>query len=220
MRITIIDNILACLSIIATVFISVVVTRLFGDLPILPVEFKGLGKCFIFVFTLFLIAGLSPRLIRVVCPLKEGIFFLDRDKRMLFWKLQGLFYDYTLNVLSGVMPMSLRKPFYSFLGAKIGTNVAIAGKIIEPSLVEIGDYSFLGADVVITAHSIENEKITFKKVRIGKNVTVGIRAVILPGVEIGNKSIIAAGAVVTKDTKIQPGEIWGGIPARKIRNKT
>ena len=36
----------------------------------------------------------------------------------------------------------------------------------------------------------------------------------MPGVTIGDNCVIAAGAVVTKD--VQSGEIWGGVPARKI----
>lgn len=44
----------------------------------------------------------------------------------------------------------------------------------------------------------------------------GANAVILRGVSIGDGAIIAAGAVVNHD--IPAHEIWGGIPAKKIRN--
>jgi len=43
-----------------------------------------------------------------------------------------------------------------------------------------------------------------------------VRAVLLPGVEIGEGAIVGAGALVAKDTVIPPGEIWAGVPARKI----
>lgn len=51
---------------------------------------------------------------------------------------------------------------------------------------------------------------------VGAGVWVGARAVLTPGVEIGDGSIIAAGAVVTK--KVPCGELWGGVPARKIKD--
>ena len=34
---------------------------------------------------------------------------------------------------------------------------------------------------------------------------------------IGNGAVVAAGAVVTKD--IPPYEVWGGVPARKIKDR-
>lgn len=52
-------------------------------------------------------------------------------------------------------------------------------------------------------------------VHIGKNVWIGANAVILRGVSIGDGAIIAAGAVVNHD--IPAYEVWGGIPAKKIR---
>ena len=45
---------------------------------------------------------------------------------------------------------------------------------------------------------------------------MGLMAVIFPGCEIGDGAVIAAGAVLQKGTKVGPGEIWGGVPARKV----
>lgn len=50
---------------------------------------------------------------------------------------------------------------------------------------------------------------------IEDRVWIGAGAIILRGVTVGSRSIIAAGAIVTKD--VPSGEIWGGIPARKMR---
>ena len=53
-------------------------------------------------------------------------------------------------------------------------------------------------------------------ITIGAGVWIGARAVLTPGVEIGANSVIAAGAVVTK--KVPHGELWGGVPAKKIKD--
>jgi acetyltransferase-like isoleucine patch superfamily enzyme len=53
-------------------------------------------------------------------------------------------------------------------------------------------------------------------VHIKDNVFIGMDSIILKGVTIGSNVIIAAGSVVFKD--IPDNQIWGGNPARFIRN--
>ena len=36
------------------------------------------------------------------------------------------------------------------------------------------------------------------------------------GVEIGDKAKVLAGSFVLPNTRIPPGELWGGIPARRL----
>lgn len=221
MKISLLDILLASSAIVVTVGITwllLVITSstLTGCLPL---EFAGIAKIALFVLLLFLVTGLLLRLVRMICPMKEGSFPLDKGKEGASWKLQGFLYIFNLGLFmnSYLIPVNLRGLLYSFLGAKIGKWVMIGGKILEPPLVEIGDYSQLGEDVLLTAHTVERGMVTMGKIRIGRHVTVGVKAVIFPGVEIGDNAIIAAGSVVTKNTKVPMNEIWGGIPARKLK---
>jgi len=50
------------------------------------------------------------------------------------------------------------------------------------------------------------------------NVLIGMGAIVMDNAEIGSNSIIAAGAVVLEGTIIEPGVIYGGIPAQKIKD--
>jgi len=54
-----------------------------------------------------------------------------------------------------------------------------------------------------------------KEVRICKNATLFVGAIVLPGVTVGEEAVVAAGAVVRCD--VPAGELWGGVPARRIR---
>ena len=56
------------------------------------------------------------------------------------------------------------------------------------------------------------------EILIAADVWIGANAVVLKGVRIGRGSIVAAGAVVTKE--IGQYEIWGGVPARKIGERS
>lgn len=107
--------------------------------------------------------------------------------------------------------------FHSLMGMKIGKRVQINSAILADSnLIEIGDDTVIGGDVTLVAHAAERGNLVAERIRIGKNVTVGLMAVIFPGCEIGDGAVIAAGAVLQKGTKVSPGEIWGGVPARKV----
>lgn len=52
---------------------------------------------------------------------------------------------------------------------------------------------------------------------IEDDVWIGTGAIIMSGVTIGKGSIVAAGSIVTKN--IPPCEIWGGNPAKKIKDR-
>lgn len=53
-------------------------------------------------------------------------------------------------------------------------------------------------------------------VTVGDRVWIGARASILPGVTVGDGCVIAAGSVVTADC--QPGGLYAGVPARRVRD--
>jgi len=122
-----------------------------------------------------------------------------------------------------------RSPLSSIPGRLIiGDRCAISfGVCIRAAggTVRIGNGSAVAANSVLIAanHMIKpgepRFKVkwdeTFSGIEIGSNVWVGAGCVLLPGVVIGDDAVIAAGSVV-KGT-VPSGEIWGGVPARKLR---
>ena len=53
---------------------------------------------------------------------------------------------------------------------------------------------------------------------IHDNVLVGMGAIVMDHAKIGSNSIIAAGAVVIENTEVEPGSIYAGVPAKKVKN--
>lgn len=53
---------------------------------------------------------------------------------------------------------------------------------------------------------------------IRDNVLVGMGAIIMDGAVIGEHSVVAAGAVVLAGTVVEPGSVYGGMPARKMKD--
>jgi carbonic anhydrase/acetyltransferase-like protein (isoleucine patch superfamily) len=56
--------------------------------------------------------------------------------------------------------------------------------------------------------------------KVGDEVLVGMGAIILDGAVIGKQSIIGAKALVTQGTKIPPGSLVLGAPAKVVRKLT
>ena len=53
---------------------------------------------------------------------------------------------------------------------------------------------------------------------IHDNVLIGMGAIVMDNCVIESNCLIAAGAVVTKGTHIKEGELWAGIPAKKVKD--
>lgn len=50
------------------------------------------------------------------------------------------------------------------------------------------------------------------------NVLIGMGAIVMDDAFIGKESVIAAGAVVLPGTRVEPGSIYAGIPAKRIKD--
>lgn len=53
---------------------------------------------------------------------------------------------------------------------------------------------------------------------IKDNVLIGMGAIVMDDCIVESNSIVAAGAVVTANTVIKEGEIWAGVPAKKVKD--
>ncbi|MGB9624026.1 MAG: acyltransferase [Phycisphaerae bacterium] len=115
---------------------------------------------------------------------------------------------------------------FSFLGplflrgmeAAVGKRVSLGvdATVADPFMTTIGDDALIGDGAFLSAHLIQQNAITIAPVTVGKRATIGAFAFVGPGTQVGDDAIVATGAVVAKSTKIRAGEIWGGVPARKM----
>jgi acetyltransferase-like isoleucine patch superfamily enzyme len=102
-----------------------------------------------------------------------------------------------------------------------GVNIRAAG-----GRVRVGRHSGIGQHSTLVAvnHQVRRGMLYLRApwdttragIDIGDNVWIGANSVVLPGVHVGDNAVVAAGSVVTKD--VPAGEIWGGVPARKLKD--
>lgn len=211
-------QIIVFLSLLALILLlSIATTALvFGSLQL--GDFRGVTLLLLALLLVYLYAFLIYRLFLLALPLHEGEV-AEHSRHELAANVNILFYLLLFNSLirTHFIPVPLQRLIYLALGARLGANTYSAGALLDPPLTRIGSNTIIGHDAVIFAHVIEGARLELKAVIIGNTVTIGAKAVVMAGVRIGDNAIVSTGAVVTKDTQIGAGEIWGGIPARRIK---
>ncbi len=94
---------------------------------------------------------------------------------------------------------------------RIGSNVNIQdGAIIhctyQKAPVNIGNNVSIAHNAIIHGCTIHD------------NVLIGMGAIVMDGAVIHSHSIVGAGALVTEGTVVGSGEVWAGLPARKVKD--
>lgn len=93
---------------------------------------------------------------------------------------------------------------------RIGNKVNIQDHSIlhctyEKTTINIGNNVSVGHRVIVHGADIED------------NVLIGMGAILMDDVVVGTGSIIAAGSVLLERTRVEPGSIYAGVPARRIK---
>nr|WP_243748635.1 DapH/DapD/GlmU-related protein [Pseudomaricurvus alcaniphilus] len=135
-----------------------------------------------------------------------------------WWKLFTVIYEFGRGALLPFTTVFAKPLVAKLFGASVGKDIALGGHLVDPQLISIGDEAIIGQGSVVTAHTITSGKLILSPVFIHRNATVGVNAVVMSGVSIGEGSVVTAGSVVPPDTKIPAMELWGGMPAKKIKS--
>lgn len=77
--------------------------------------------------------------------------------------------------------------------------------LYQKSTIEIGDNVSVGHNVTIHGATIH------------KNALIGMGSTLLDHAVVGEGAIVAAGSLVLSNTIIDPGTLWGGVPAKFIK---
>lgn len=93
----------------------------------------------------------------------------------------------------------------------IGNNVNIQdGAVVhgtyERATTHIGNNVSIGHNAIIHGCKIDD------------NVLIGMGAIVMDNAEIGENSLIAAGSVVLANTIVEPGSLYAGVPAKKVKD--
>lgn len=157
-------------------------------------------------------------------------------------KYPGLRIDYKTRIERGCKivcvdggKLTIRNSFISYgthLLANTGADLRISGSFIGRNCVIVAREKIVIEDKCAIAEMVvirdQNHQVDLQRfeetryrfntgeIRIGYRVWIGAKATVLKGVSIGDGAVIAAAAVVVNS--VPAGQIWGGVPAKFIKN--
>jgi non-ribosomal peptide synthetase-like protein len=180
-----------------------------GALPV------GLATASVFVLTLAY-GVLVDRLTRYLMVLRpQGCSIYDRAfwRHERFWKMDSI--QNAVNILNGT---PLKNVMWRLLGVRIGRRVFDDGVgMPERTFVTIGDDCTFNPGSAIQCHSQEDGGFKSDRVVIGAGCTLGVGALVHYGVTMGDGGVLAANSFLLKGEEMPPNALWGGNPARKMR---
>ncbi len=149
------------------------------------------------------------------------LFNMSRTWFLFHFRYPWVKYDGFVRVMKGTA-------FAQNMDVRIGHNVQFGDYCIVASSVHFGNNILMAGRVSFVGrqdHTFSTPGKTIWSGERGDNgmtiikddVWIGTASIIMSGVTIGTGSIVAAGSVVTKD--IPSCEIWGGVPAMKIKDR-
>jgi serine acetyltransferase len=176
----------------------------------------------LWVATTTVMAIAAVRALLWLRPMKPGLYRLSRDRGA--WTQFRLFHLLvTTHVswwLSTLAPPAIRPAMYALLGTRgVGVETGIAGKLFDPHLVTLGPGVLIGDEASLSPHAVTlttEPTLLYAPIVIGARAVIGARSVVMPGVTVGEGSVVEACSFVRAFTRIGPGELWGGNPARLI----
>jgi acetyltransferase-like isoleucine patch superfamily enzyme len=178
----------------------------------------GFGFGLAFFVAGFALLGVVP-LLNLLLPTRpkpfEGGYF---SAAAVPWGLHnGLFYIARYTFLPWVTLTPFGPWFLRAMGMKIGARAFINTEFIsDPRLIEIGDDAVVGGSVHLFAHYGGGGHLSIAPVRIGARATLGQGSTVMGGVDVGDDALLLPHSVVLPGTRIGPGEVWGGVPARRM----
>lgn len=93
------------------------------------------------------------------------------------------------------------------LGNKVNVqDGAVIHCTYERSKTIVGNNVTIGHNAIVHGCVIEDD------------VLIGMGSIIMDNARIGSQSIIAAGAVVLENMIVEPGSIYAGVPAKKVKD--
>ncbi len=147
---------------------------------------------------------------------RAALWYWSKDKNVLRVTLHVL-----LMALARFTPSFRAKNWlYRRMGAHVSPHASVGLEatldVVFPELITVEDDVTIGYSTTLLCHEYTRNWYRTGPVVIKRGATIGANCTILPGVVIGEGAIVSAMSLVNDD--VPPLEVWGGVPARRLRS--
>ncbi|MFF4491208.1 Pls/PosA family non-ribosomal peptide synthetase [Streptomyces sp. NPDC001544] len=170
----------------------------------------------IFVFTVVYNVLVDRMIIPLQALRPQGCSIYDRAfwRHERFWKVTTIGYAFLFN------GTPLKNVIWRMLGVRIGHRVFDDGlRVPERTFTTIGDDCTFNVDTVIQCHSQEDGGFKSDHIVIGAGCTLGVGTLVHYGVTMGDGAVLATGSFLMKGEEMPPHALWGGNPAKRMREQ-
>jgi acetyltransferase-like isoleucine patch superfamily enzyme len=176
----------------------------------------------VFATTLVVLSALSMRVLGWRTAPDGAWRIADLDWALMNWS-RYMISTHVVRILVGTFFRS--SPLWTWYlklnGAQIGRGVYVNSlSISDHNMLVMGDGVVIGESVHMSGHTVEGGIVKTGYVRLGRGVTVGLGSMVGIGVEAGDRCQIGALSVVPKNTRLDGGATYAGVPVRKIEKGT
>ena len=123
-----------------------------------------------------------------------------------------------LTLARGTPWFRLKNVFLRATGMKVGKGVAVAyaaqPDLLFPRDIHLEDDVTIGYNTTLLCHGYLRDRYERGPIVVKRGATVAADCTVLAGITIGEGAVVAAKSLVNTD--IPAGELWGGVPARRL----
>ena len=180
----------------------------------------GAGAFMVWGLSMLTLSGVLQAIIHPRVP-DEGKVVKLFSRTTVGWAACAAMHRATKPFLVHVCPSIFANTYYRLAGVKMGSDVNITSEDInDPSLTRIGSGTVVGGKAAINGHIVEKGQLVLALIVIGESCLMGGGSLMMPGSKMEDNSVIGNRTLVPKYKSIPENEVWAGVPAKMVSQKS
>jgi len=190
-------------------------------LPILQILFFPLGvfgSYMVIIFGIAISAKLILTIIELIHRPREGIFLAEKgNKEYEFWCLRVQLKKFVLWIMDNNPLPWIDIWGFKWFGLKVDFSSHMFDAWVDTEFIEFGHKVTVGQGATIMSSMVVGKYLIIKKIVFEDYVVIGGVSNIAPGTRVGEETIIGAFSTTSYDQELEPGWVYFGIPASKLK---